>query len=187
MSSPGDTSTGQVWNLSGVISQAILAAIMLAPAMIAMYVNREGPGSVGFTTKNIGFALVIAGTLAVASFFEAGKGREWQLSFTVAQFWSFLHYAVVGFAEETLFRGYLQSRLENWLGTVPGWLIASLMMALAHIAQRMVMSDMVFVDALISSLKLISISLFFGYLYMRTRNILAPGIVHTFANWLGTL
>ena len=32
-----------------------------------------------------------------------------------------------------------------------------------------------------------SISLFQGYVLLRVENLVAPGLVHTFANWVGTL
>jgi membrane protease YdiL (CAAX protease family) len=187
MSGARGTSNGEEWNLSGVISQLILALIMLGPAVTAMYFNREGAETVGFTTRNWGFATIVAITLAVIGFVEVGSERDWKLVFSTVQVWSFVHYAVVGFAEEVLFRGYLQSRLELWMGSIWGWLAASLIMALSHLAQRMVFGEMAFLDALLSSFSLTSLSLFFGFVYMRTRNILAPGILHTFANWLGTL
>ncbi|MDX9851718.1 MAG: hypothetical protein RBT01_14510 [Anaerolineaceae bacterium] len=41
--------------------------------------------------------------------------------------------------------------------------------------------------ALLSSAALIPISLFVGFVMLRTGNIVAPGLAHTFANWIDTL
>jgi membrane protease YdiL (CAAX protease family) len=94
---------------------------------------------------------------------------------------------VVGFAEEFAFRGYLQTRLVAWLGRWPGWVLASVLMALAHAVQRLTVGGMPPLDALSSSASLIPISLFLGYVMLRTENVVAPGLAPIFADWAGTL
>jgi membrane protease YdiL (CAAX protease family) len=39
--------------------------------------------------------------------------------------------------------------------------------------------------ALVSSASLLPISLLMGYVLLRTENIVAPAIFHTFADWVG--
>jgi membrane protease YdiL (CAAX protease family) len=113
--------------------------------------------------------------------------KSFQTDWRVAHFWSFLQYVVVGFFEEFAFRGYLQTRLINWLGKTTGWLLVAVLFSLIHFGDRMVMLGMGPGEALLDCLTLIPISLFFGFVMLRTGSIVAPGIIHTFANWIETL
>ena len=51
--------------------------------------------------------------------------------------WALASYAVVAFAEETLYRGFLQGRLEGWLGYWPGYLITALLFTALHLPARL--------------------------------------------------
>jgi len=53
---------------------------------------------------------------------------DWLGSFMLANLF------FVSFAEEALFRGYLQQRVAGWLGDVPALLIVALVFGLAHLA-----------------------------------------------------
>jgi membrane protease YdiL (CAAX protease family) len=100
-------------------------------------------------------------------------------------FWAFLQFSVVGFSEEFAFRGYLQTRLCAWLGRWQGWLLASVLMALIHIPQRVWMLGFDASTAFLSSAYLIPISLIMGFVMLRTENIVAPAIFNTFSDWVG--
>ena len=61
-------------------------------------------------------------------------------------------------------------------------MLASTIMAVAHFPLRMIIEGKTLSDAFFDSLVLIPVSLFFGYLMLRTKNVLAPAIIHTFTN-----
>jgi membrane protease YdiL (CAAX protease family) len=94
---------------------------------------------------------------------------------------------ITGVWEEFAFRGYLQTRLVAWLGRWQGWAMASVMMALAHIVQRITVESMAPAQALTSSVAIIPMSLLTGYIMLRTENVVAPCLFHTFADWVSTL
>jgi membrane protease YdiL (CAAX protease family) len=58
-------------------------------------------------------------------------------------------------------------------------------MALVHIPQRIFMSGFDGTTAFLSAAYLIPISLSMGFVMLRTENIVAPAIYHTFADWVG--
>jgi membrane protease YdiL (CAAX protease family) len=180
------------YTLGDVISQALLAAVAFGPAVLAMRLRRESWASARVSSHNLGGSLVVGTAVALftvaATFFGGERGLgEVLAGISVRHLWALIYYAVVGFGEEFAFRGYLQTRLVAWLGRWQGWIVASALMALAHIVQRMTVQGLPPLDALVSSASLIPISLFMGYLLLRTENIVAPGLAHTFANWVGTL
>jgi membrane protease YdiL (CAAX protease family) len=63
-----------------------------------------------------------------------------------------------GFGEELLFRGFLQTRCTAWLGSTKGLFSASLIMAFAHIPQRIFVQGMNPTEALFSCVLLLPVS-----------------------------
>jgi membrane protease YdiL (CAAX protease family) len=180
------------YNANDVVSQAILALIAFGPALLVMRRRRESWASAGVSAHNLGRSLM-TGILLIALSTAAGMllGKrsfgEMASGLTVSHFWALLQYAIVGFGEEFAFRGYLQTRLMAWLGRWQGWVVTSVLMALAHVVQRITMVGLLPLEAVLSSASLIPISLLLGYMMLRTENVVAPGLFHTFANWVGTL
>ena len=80
--------------------------------------------------------------------------------------------AFVGLGEELLFRGLLQRDLINVFGWKQGIVLASLVFAVMHLTWRSV-PELVFV---------FFASLIFGYLYYKTKSLVAPIVVHGIGN-----
>jgi membrane protease YdiL (CAAX protease family) len=183
---------GQEYTVNNVISQAILALIAFGPVLLVMRRRKESWASAGVSTHNLGRSLIVGMLLivlvTVTSTLWGGRNVDDTNGGTaIAHFWALLQYTIVGFSEEFAFRGYLQTRLMAWLGQWQGWLIASIVMALAHIVQRITMVGLLPLEAVLSSVSLIPVSLLLGYVMIRTENIVAPGLLHTYANWVNTL
>ncbi len=176
-------------SFNSVLSQAIIAVIVFGPAVLMMRRRKESWASAGVSRTNLRKSIVLGALIGLVTTSAVVASRGWGVLATlgVGHFWAFLRYGVVGFGEEFAFRGYLQTRMIAWLGRASGWVLASVIMALAHVGQRMAAMGMSPVAALASSVALVPISLLLGYLMIRTENIAAPGLVHTFADWVNTL
>lgn len=171
----------------GVVAQLITYLILFSPVFIAMRVRNEPPESAGVTRTNLGKSALVGllvGLLALLTCPPCLRGIAAGLN--IHHFWAFLHFGIVGFGEEFAYRGYLQTRLIAWLGRWPGWVLASVLMALVHTGARL-MGGLDVLTALLSAAMLVTISLLMGYLMMRTENFVAPAIVHTFADWMHVL
>jgi membrane protease YdiL (CAAX protease family) len=180
------------YDSSDVVSQAVIAMVFLGPALLTMRWRREPWASTRVSRHNLGGSLIVGTLLAllgVVSIFLSGEHSPSQVIRHLGSrhIWALLQYAVVGFGEEFAFRGYLQTRLVAWLGRRQGWVFSSVLMALAHVVQRLTAGGMSPPDALLSSASLMPISLFLGYVMLRTENVIAPGLAHIFADWIGTL
>jgi membrane protease YdiL (CAAX protease family) len=191
-STPARGADAREYGLSDVAGQTLITLILLGPALVVMRWRREPWASAGVSTHNLIGSLVVGMVLAMLATAETlfggdGSPREMAAGLTTRHFWALIYYAVVGFGEEFAFRGYLQTRLAGWLGQWQGWAVTSILMASAHVVQRMTRMGMSPVEALSSSAALIPISLFLGYVMLRTENVVAPGLAHTFADWVGTL
>ncbi len=175
-------------NAGDVVAQLVLALIAFGPALIAMRRRRESLSSAGVSVNNLGRSLLVS-VFLISAFVLRCFLVPWQCDVTdvshMAGVWALMQFTVVGFAEEFAYRGYLQTRLIGWVGRYQGWVLASVLMAMAHIGHQVVVPRMSGGEALASSASLIPISMFLGYVMLRTQSIVAPGLLHTMINWLG--
>ncbi len=100
---------------------------------------------------------------------------------------SLLFLGMFAFAEEFLYRGYLQSRLIARMGTSRGWVLASLVFAAAHLPHLLIYQRLGVGAAVVATALVIPCALALGFIMLRTQNILAPAIFHTIINFWGTL
>lgn len=90
--------------------------------------------------------------------------------------------------EEFLFRGLLQTRLSLWLGDAWGLLLASLGFGLWHLGLNTGGDPDAWLPALANCVLLQApIGALLGFLYLRTRNLLAPSLLHVAINVAGQL
>ena len=93
----------------------------------------------------------------------------------------FVQLITVAIPEEWFFRCYLQQRLEDGLGRRWnvfgsslgwGWIISSALFALGHLI----------LDPRVERLAVFFPGLLFGWMFARTRSIVAPALMHALAN-----
>lgn len=182
----------QKYNFNNVVSITFLWLIILLPIFIIKKVRNESWESTGISKHNLKASILIGTILAIITIanviiFGPKSLRDISHNLNLSSLWALIYYAIVGFCEEFMFRGYLQIRLMAWLEKWRGWLLTSIFMALIHTPQRMASMGLSPKDAIISSALLIPISLTMGYILIKTENIVAPSIYHTFANWVSVL
>ena len=182
----------QRYNISNVISIAISWLIILAPILIVKKIRNEAWRSTGISKHNLKASILIGIILAIITvvsviLFSSKSLRDIEQNLTLSSLWELGYFAVVGFCEEFMYRGYLQTRLMGWIGKGKGWILTSIVMALMHIPQRMLSMGISPKDAVVSSALLIPISLMMGYIFIKTENIAASSIYHTFADWVSVL
>lgn len=182
---PGPTQGVDHEHHRNLVDQLFLLFVFFLPMGFMLRLNGETLQSVGLTRVNLWKATVVGLFLAAMTLFFGHGGPGAAFKFTESHnVHTLIYFSFVGFGEEILFRGYLQSRLVAWLGRYQGWVLASVVMALTHLPQRVLIQGMGFPGAIASSLGLIPISLFMGFVMLRTGNVIAPAISHTFADWV---
>jgi membrane protease YdiL (CAAX protease family) len=167
-----------------LMPQLFLVVLYCLPMTLMLRLNRETLRSTGLTTSNFWKATVVGLFLAAATLVMGHGGPGAALRGLDSQrLQALLYFGIVGFGEEFLFRGYLQSRMVAWLGQMRGWVLASVIMALAHLPVRILAQGMDLPHALASSAALIFVSLLCGFVMLRTGNVVAPALFHAFADW----
>ncbi len=192
--SPAEIASPSVreYDVAEVLTKLIVYAVFVAPSLLLMWLRKEPPASAGVSKQNLGGSLIVGSVLAaiIVLLTILGNGRSMGQvigGLGIRNFWALFSYAIVGFGEEFAFRGYLQSRLVIWLGRWRGWVVSSVLMALAHVVSRVVFQGEPAIDAFFGSLSIIPVSLFLGYVMLRTENVVAPALAHMFADWILTL
>lgn len=90
---------------------------------------------------------------------------------------------LIGLAEEFFFRGYIMTRLCEWLGESRGLLLNALVFSLAHVIFILTTSGLDHPIFLIqTSLQTLLGGLMLGYVFLRSGNIVPGSIIHVSMN-----
>ncbi len=88
---------------------------------------------------------------------------------------------LMALAEETVFRGYIQPRLESRWGKIAGWLLASVLFALWQIPRLLGEP----VNTILIGVGLgLAEGLLAGWMMQKSQHVLAPGLYRAIAGWL---
>lgn len=134
------------------------AAVLLAPAPAAAHV----------------LAGLAAGALAGWGLAQWPPGNAWRALAAVA----------IGLQEEAAWRGFIQPRLAVRLGPGAALPLTALLFALAHTSQRIWGAGLPPAAAALSSLQLVPIGLFYGWMAWRTRSVWPGAAAHALLDWL---
>ena len=117
-----------------------------------------------------------------------GSGR-WTVVATVPRtdhLTALLASAVVGFIEEGIFRGVLQTQLVAWLGRWRGLLLGAALFGLWHIPQRL-LAGLRGTDLVASLVPVLVVGIVLGLFMLVVRNTVGPALLHTGLDWIERL
>jgi len=188
----GPLGTPAQFDLQRALRQwAVYAVISIVPISVIIKTRKQSFETVGVTSKNLelsfGIGNVISILLVILVVLSMPRELFLYRFFSSNTLYAFIYFLAVGFGEELMFRGFLQLRCSIWLGEIKGLILASTIMALVHIPQRIFAVGLEPLSALVSAVSLMPISLLFGFFMLRTRNILGPAVLHTVIDWVSVL
>ena len=163
-----------------------IIAILLPMAVVLKW-TRQSLGSIGITRKNLnknlalGF-LLSAAFIAIIAFLAPSIGGGFT-QFSVPMALSLVSFAIIGFGEETIFRGYIQTRLTAQIGTVTGIIIVAIIYAIFQFPVGYFCYNGDITSAVYYALWRLSSGLVFGYVFQRSQNIIPSSIFHTLLVW----
>lgn len=183
--------TSSVFKPTGLVAPGILIAAALATTAI----QRREFARIGFDKKKIRHSLVLLGWVCIVTFPLMVCGfwlmRYWGLELPLRAVmppvqgwfsWLFYQFMYVAVAEEVFFRGYVQNNILRLTGSIQQeqlrllqWIsiiISAACFAAAHVViQGEIISVLTFLPGLV-----------LGWLFVRTRSLLAPILFHGLAN-----
>jgi len=171
-----------------VLWMGFLYVLILPPLILLMKRTRQPLRSIGIDRMNIGRMLALGFILsaiffAILGFLAPSFGGGFE-GFSPSLIYGLIYFTIVGFGEEIVWRGYVQTRLVAYGGTFRGLVVTSLLFAvLWHFPGRYYMYSGAVLEALASSLLVFPSGLVFGYLMMGSQNIIPSSILHLFGDW----
>ncbi len=173
----------------------VAPGILIASALVPTAITKREFAKIGFDKKQISHSLVLLGWACIATFpatfFGLWLMRYWGLELPLRAAmppvqgwfsWLLFQFMYIAVAEEIFFRGYVQNnilrltsaivqerrRLLQWISII----ISAVCFAVAHtIVQGEIISFLTFLPGLV-----------LGWLFVRTRSLLAPILFHGLAN-----
>lgn len=165
----------------------LLAVAAAAPFVLALLVRRQPLLSTGLARKTFNPALQAGLGLALVVIFLRGKVYTLIYGLRPDQFLYLGGMVVLALAVEFIFRGFIQSRMNGWLGERWGWLAAALLSTLWVLPYRFIVPA---VDGTALAFSLINVgvtALLCGWVMRKTGNILAPALFAAFHFWMMVL
>jgi membrane protease YdiL (CAAX protease family) len=165
-----------------VAQRALLALICLVPFIIALIARGQPILSIGWHPSNLRAALSVGMLLAVLVIFLRGKFMTMIGGISREQAAALGIYLVLVVAEETIFRGYIQPRLQAQFGQRWGWLVTAILFMLWQLPGRIWITPftslwIILVTGLIQGLLL-------GWIMQKSGHVLAPILYRAVSLWI---
>jgi membrane protease YdiL (CAAX protease family) len=162
--------------------QMILAVVCLIPFIIALIVRGQPLKSIGWGRENLRAGLTVGLMLAVLTIFLRGKFMTMLAGVSPAKLAILLVVLLYSLAEETIFRGYIQLRLDSRLGQKWGWLASTALYVIWQLPGRLGVLPFtqlwpILLVALIQGLLL-------GWIMKKSGHVLAPALYRAFSLWI---
>jgi membrane protease YdiL (CAAX protease family) len=173
---------------SDILWRAFLDCMCFVVILIAMKSTGQRLGSIGISRNNIGRMLTLglvssAIYLALTGLLAPSLGGKFA-GLSPELVYGFVLFALVGFSEEILWRGYIQTRLAAHIGNLKGFVITSLLFTvLWHFPGQFFLQSGAVLDAFANTFTVLAPSLLFGYLMLKSQNVLPSSIFHLFWDW----
>ncbi|HHY89897.1 MAG TPA: CPBP family intramembrane metalloprotease [Chloroflexi bacterium] len=162
-------------------NRALLSLLALLPFAAALLTARRSnlPAAAGWLPSNARQAATIGAGLGMAVLFLTSKFFTLFDQFTLTTLLGLAFWVLIGLAEETIFRGFLQQRLSAWLGTYPGITAAALLSTVWALPALLGLANPA-VEALLWLVR----SLVLGWMMVKTGHVLASGLYRGLSGWM---
>jgi len=174
-----------------------LFLFLLTPIIIALLIEKKSITTLGFRFERdkiasylfytfMGFLLLML-VLIVDIYLRREIGNEVvDLSGPTSYSREFVDQILfVAGPEEVFYRGYLMTRVGDWLGQVPGLFSSSFLFGLEHFLSRFFKYGFTFSEALRVGLNAMISGLIFGWQFQKTKSIFPSFISHITQNLFG--
>jgi membrane protease YdiL (CAAX protease family) len=160
----------------------LIAALSLLPVLAALFMRGQPARSAGWGRAGLRAGLQIGLALALLTILLRNRALDLIHGINSVQAAYLLLALGIAFAEETIFRGYLQLRLGWWLGRTQGWLVTGLIYAAFRLPVILITSDS---PALPLNLIIaLGQGLVAGWLMRKSGHVLAPALYRAVSIWM---
>ncbi len=174
-------------SLSGFFSggelaeRMVLAVVCLILFLLAMILRGQPLKSIGWGKDNLKAGLITGFLLVLLVLFLRGKFLALIDGVTTEQTQLLLVWALLALAEETIFRGYIQLRLNSFLGSTWGYLATALLYFLWQLPGRI--WTLTFAEMWPTLLISLFQALLLGWIMRKSGSVVAPVLYRIAAGW----
>ncbi|HBF40583.1 MAG TPA: hypothetical protein DDW19_02020 [Anaerolineaceae bacterium] len=157
----------------------------MIPFILAVVLRGQPLKSMGWQKENLRAGLIVGLLLIVVVLFLRGKFAPLLKGVTRQQAGLLPVWLIYSFAEETIFRGYIQMRLDSYLGAKWGWMAAAGLFLLWQLPGRLWLfpAGQIWQPILIAAVQ----GVLCGWTMKKTGHVAAPALYRAFAGWLTVL
>lgn len=173
-----------------VLRESLWLGATVLPVVAAFKLTRQRLSTVGISrtnlAKNVAFGFLVSAIfIPIIGFMAPFIGGSF-IGISVSIGYSLLTLTVTGFCEETVFRGYIQTRLTAYGGALMGISLTTVLFVVFQFPiGYFCLGDIPL--AALYALWRISTGLVLGYMYHKSQSIVAPGIFHSLVVWVALL
>lgn len=165
-----------------IAERMLLAVIGLVPFIIALIVRGQPLKSAGWGKENLRAGSIVGLMLALLTVFLRGKFMTILAGVNNSQLALLVVLLIYSLAEETIFRGYIQLRLNSRLGERWGWLATAGIFVLWQLPGRF--GVMAFSELWLILLISLVQGLILGFIMKKSSHVLAPALYRAFSLWM---
>jgi membrane protease YdiL (CAAX protease family) len=173
------------YDVGRLLIQLALVAVVFSPVLATLVVRRGRSTTVGLSTRDVIAQMMLGLAIGVVAVFALGKAGALATA-GGPELLRLVAFLAVGFEEEIVFRGFLQNRLVAWVGDPRGWLLASVIFAVAHVPQDLTSDGATPIVLVDLALQLV-FGIVFGWIALRVGGVWATGTAHGVADWVSWL
>jgi membrane protease YdiL (CAAX protease family) len=170
-----------------LVRQALLCVVLAAPFVLALVIRRQPWLSAGLAKTGMRAGWQMGLGLGLITVFLTGKTYAILDGFTQAEVWYLLAALITAFAQEFVFRGFIQLRLVNSLGATWGWIATAILFTLWRLPEQIFLHGISFASLGWNIFLVLGMGLILGWVMRKSGNILAPGLYHALHIWVQVL
>ena len=166
---------------TGLTQRLLLAILTLGVAAAALFIRRQPLLSAGWGGRqNLRLGLRTGLMLVFLTIFLRGKLTAIVNGISGGEGIELLLLIGICLAEETVFRGYLQLRVNSWLGTPRGWMLVSALFVLWQLPRLLLAPVTLWIDLPV----LVIQSFLLGWMMQKTGHVIAPALYRIISEWI---
>ncbi len=183
----GDTLTsllhlpGAAAVLSGPLAIAIFS---LLPVIAALVMRGQPLRSAGWNREMFRSGLQVGIALILLTIFLRNRVVDVLSGISTEETWYLIGAMGIAVAEETIFRGYIQLRLNFWLGDNRGWIASALAYAAWRLPGITATAGSSMQTILIGLALVLAQGLVIGFLMRKSGHVIAPVLYHAVSIWM---
>jgi membrane protease YdiL (CAAX protease family) len=166
-----------------VFLRLLLSIVLLAPFLIALVYRRQPIRTIGWGKTTLRPAFQLGLGLAILVIFLHGKIFSLINNFSSTQGFLFLALLVTALIEESVFRGFIQIRLDSGFGRTTGLIVTALLFTLWRAAFFIARGSTI--EVIIPSIVVTLVqSLMLGWIVQKSGHIISPALYRSVSDFM---